>query len=133
MIPESVIYLNDSGVTIEGINIWGSPVTPWFYNWAFNRHRGEEILKHWELIPANTNVLMTHGPVLGIHDSVINGEHVGCRDLLEKVKEIKPAFHVCGHIHEGWGKAKKGVTSFINACILNDSYELVNKPIVFEL
>ena len=133
LIPESIIYLNDSGIVIEGINIWGSPVTPWFYNWAFNRHRGEEILKHWDLIPANTNLLMTHGPVLGIHDMVINGEHVGCRDLLEKVKTIKPKFHVCGHIHEGAGVEQKSGTKFINACVLNESYELVNKPIVFEL
>jgi len=28
MIPANLIYLNDSGVTINGINIWGSPITP---------------------------------------------------------------------------------------------------------
>lgn len=133
LIPETITYLNDSGVTIEGVNVWGSPVTPWFYNWAFNRHRGEAILEHWNLIPGDTNVLITHGPVLGIHDRVINGQHVGCRDLLEKIKTIKPKFHICGHIHEAYGVAQKSGTKFINACILNESYELVNKPIVFEI
>jgi len=133
LIPDNITYLNDSGVTIDGINIWGSPVTPWFYHWAFNRHRGEEILKHWNLIPTDTHILMTHGPVAGIHDSVINGEHVGCRDLLEKVKEIKPKVHVCGHIHEASGVSQKWGTKFINACVLNESYELVNKPVVFEV
>ena len=29
-------YLNDSGILIEGMRIWGSPVQPWFYDWAFN-------------------------------------------------------------------------------------------------
>lgn len=133
LIPKNIIYLNDSGISIRGIKIWGSPITPWFYNWAFNRHRGEEIQKHWKLIPANTDVLITHGPVLGIHDMVINGEHVGCRDLLQKVKEIKPTVHICGHIHEGFGVIQKSGTKFINACVLNESYELVNNPVVFEI
>lgn len=133
LIPENVIYLNDSGITIEGISIWGSPVTPWFFNWAFNCHRGEEIQKHWNLIPADTHVLLTHGPVLGIHDTVINGRHVGCADLLGKVKEIKPKVHICGHIHEGYGEVKKFGIKFINASVLNETYELVNNPVAFDL
>ena len=133
LIPENVIYLNDSGTTIEGINIWGSPVTPWFFNWAFNRHRGEEIQKHWNLIPSDTHILMTHGPVLGIHDVIVNGTHVGCTDLLTKVKKIKPRAHVCGHIHEGYGITEKLGVKFINASVLNETYELVNKPVVFDL
>jgi Icc-related predicted phosphoesterase len=133
LIPEGIHYLNDSGVTINGINIWGSPVTPWFFNWAFNRHRGKEIMKHWKLIPSNTDILMTHGPVYGYLDMVINEEHVGCVDLLQKVKEIKPKVHVCGHVHESYGTLKRGGTLFINASVLNEMYELVNKPVVFEL
>ena len=133
LIPENVTYLNDSSITIEGLKIWGSPVTPWFFNWAFNRHRGEEIKTHWDLIPADTAVLLTHGPVLGIHDMVINSQRVGCRDLLDKVKDIKPRVHVCGHIHEGYGTLQKFGVKFINASVLNESYELVNKPVVFTL
>tara|TARA_Y100000296_G_C5174834_1_gene259491 strand:- start:2061 stop:2591 length:531 start_codon:yes stop_codon:yes gene_type:complete len=55
-------YLNDSSITIDGIKFWGSPIQPWFHDWAFNRKRGNEIRKHWELIPTNTDVLLTHGP-----------------------------------------------------------------------
>jgi predicted phosphodiesterase len=40
LLPPSVCYLNDSGVQIEGINFWGSPVQPTFFNWAFNRELG---------------------------------------------------------------------------------------------
>src|SRR5690625_1620059 len=68
LIPEGIIYLNDSGVEIEGIKFWGSPVTPWFYNWAFNRDRGEEIKQHWDLIPDDIRVLITHGPPSRILD-----------------------------------------------------------------
>jgi len=133
LIPKDVIYLNDSGVVIEGMHIWGSPVTPWFYNWAFNRHRGPEIRKHWNLIPADTNLLITHGPAFGILDTVINNTHVGDKDLLKKIEEIKPAAHVCGHVHESYGKAKRDGTRFINASVLNEKYELVHPPIVFDL
>ena len=49
VLPDNIHYLNDSGVEIEGIKIWGSPVQPWFYDWAFNRQRGAEIRKHWHL------------------------------------------------------------------------------------
>jgi hypothetical protein len=60
----TVIYLNDSGVEIDGLKFWGSPVQPYFHNWAFNRI-GDDICKHWELIPLDTDILITHGPVKG--------------------------------------------------------------------
>ncbi len=133
IIPPGIIYLNDSGICINGVNVWGSPITPWFFNWAFNRHRGMEIKKHWDLVPIETNLLITHGPVYGFLDTVINEQHAGCKDLFKKVQEIKPSVHVCGHIHEGYGNLKRGGIKFINASVLNELYELVNKPFVFEL
>lgn len=133
MLPEGVTYLNDSGIIVNGISVWGSPVTPWYFNWAFNRFRGAVINKHWSLIPNDTQLLMTHGPVFGVLDTVINGRHAGCKDLLRRVQQIKPKVHVCGHIHEGYGIVKKGDTKFINACVLNESYELVNRPVVFDV
>lgn len=133
LVPAGVTYLNDSSVTIEGIPIWGSPVTPWFHDWAFNRHRGAEISKHWNLIPSDTKLLITHGPAFGIVDMVINGNHVGDKDLLKKIEVLKPAVHVCGHVHESYGQKKVGSTRFINASVLNEKYELVNPPVVFDL
>jgi predicted phosphohydrolase len=133
IIPKNVIYLNDSGTLIDNIKIWGSPVTPWFYNWAFNRPRGASIQKHWHLIPDNTDVLLTHGPVFGILDRVINSTSTGCKNLLDKVQQIKPKVHVFGHIHEAYGVINKYGVKFINASVLNESYELVNAPVVFEL
>lgn len=46
---------------IDGLKIWGSPIQHEFFNWAFNRKRGKEIKKHWDLIPSDTNILITHG------------------------------------------------------------------------
>ena len=133
MIPKEIVYLNDSGIDIEGFFIWGSPITPWFYDWAFNRHRGDAIAKHWELIPANTEILITHGPVHGILDRTFSNIHAGCEDLKHTIDCIKPKVHICGHIHEGYGMLDKEETLFINASVLNFKYELVNAVVEFEL
>lgn len=96
------IYLEDSGVEIMGIKFYGSPWTPEFScNWGFNAVRGAEIRSKWDKIPKKVDVLITHGPPLGHLDQTQRGEHVGCEDLLNVVTEIKPQFHIFGHIHEG--------------------------------
>jgi len=133
IIPSNINYLNDSGIEIEGIKIWGSPVQPWFYDWAFNRERGEEINKHWELIPEDTDILITHGPPFGILDETLRGERVGCVDLLNKVNLVKPKLHVFGHIHEDYGVEEKGETTYVNASVVNLHYEMQNKAVEIEI
>jgi len=133
IIPPGIIYLNDSGVSIGGVSIWGSPVTPKFFNWAFNRTRGEAIRRHWKRIPEGTQLLVTHGPPFGILDQIGNDEHVGCKDLLHAVQSIRPQVHLFGHIHESYGTTKSFGLRFINASLVNENYDLVNKPILFVL
>lgn len=133
IIPDGVIYLNNEGITINGVKIWGSPVTPWFFDWAFNYHRGEAIKRYWDLIPPDTSVLVTHGPVYGVLDKTVREQYVGCEDLLVSVKNIKPKVHICGHIHEAYGTVTKGETQFINASLLDERYHYVNQPVIFEL
>lgn len=132
ILPAGIIYLNDSGCKIDNLRIWGSPVTPWFYNWAFNKQRGQDILSHWQKVPENTDILIVHGPPYGVLDIVVNEKHVGCRDLLKTIQQVKPKLVICGHVHESFGTLKRMGISFINACQLNESYELVNKPVVYE-
>lgn len=133
LLPKNVVYLKDSLTTINGLKIWGSPITPWFFNWAFNRHRGDQIKRHWDLIPTDTDILITHGPIFRILDTNSEDQHVGCKDLYNKVQEIKPKVHICGHIHESYGTVDKSGIKFINASVLNAKYELTNNPIEFEL
>jgi len=120
-------YLENSGVTIDGLNFWGSPYTPSFYNWAFMADRGEAIQKHWDLIPDNTDVLITHGPPFGILDTtwLHSPEHLGCVNLLEAVVRVKPKLHVFGHIHGGHGKVESDAGIFCNASMLNEAYDMV--------
>ena len=133
-LPESMYYLCNSGVEIEGIHIWGSPITPTFYNWAFLRDRGTEIKREWDKIPSdNLDILITHGPPINILDLCANGDIVGCQDLLSKIEETKPKYHLFGHIHEGYGIKKNEHTTFINGSVLDENYRLKNEPIVFQI
>ena len=115
------------------IKIWGTPWQPEFHNWAFNLPRGEKLKEKWDMIPLNTDILITHGPPFGKLDYVpYDGVNVGCEDLLFKVQEIKPKIHVFGHIHEGYGYVFDGNTHYINAAVLNGRYEFRNKPITVD-
>ena len=116
----NAIYLNDNGVEIEELKIWGSPISPNYQDWAFNRERGEEIRKYWEMIPEDTDILITHCPPCGILDFDNKGKHEGCQDLLEIVqRKIKPRLHVFGHLHDAHGQVKIGETIFVNASVVN--------------
>jgi Icc-related predicted phosphoesterase len=128
LLPENVFYLNDSGITIEGISFWGSPITPEFHNMAFNRKRGIDIAKHWDLIPPDTDVLITHGPAYGILDKTFQNWYVGCTDLLARIEEIKPQYHIFGHIHEGFGLVEREGTSFINTSSVDFRYKMRKTP-----
>ena len=139
LIPPELHYLNDSGVELDGVKFWGSPWTPAFMNWAFNAERGEDIKKHWDLIPDNTDVLITHGPPYGFcdlcpdYDNPTRQSHLGCKDLAEKVLKVKPKIHCFGHIHYPYGTTQNEHTTFINASIVDEGYRMVNKPWIFNI
>lgn len=94
--------------------------------------RGSEIKAKWDLIPENTDILITHGPPFTINDATPALEMVGCTDLLNAVKRVKPKYHIFGHIHHSFGIHEEGGIKFINACNVNEAYQIVNPPIVFE-
>ncbi len=126
-------YLQDAGCVVEGIHFYGSPWQPWFHDWAFNLQRGDEIRAKWELIPGDTQVLITHGPTHGHGDRTDQGIRVGCHDLLEIVEHVRPLVHVFGHIHEAYGITSNKHTKFINASVVDSEFRLSNKPVVFNL
>lgn len=133
LIPPNITYLNNTSVELAGRKIWGSPITPYFFNWAFNKQRGEPIARYWEMIPSDTDILITHGPMLGHLDLTKGGQHVGCKDLLLRAQNLKIKAHIFGHIHESYGQLDANDTFFVNACIVNRNYEVVNAPIVFDI
>ena len=131
---KGVHYLENSGVCIDGINFWGSPITPTFgYGWGFNSDP-DKIGDYWNLIPDNTHVLVTHGPSFGALDQVLpDYKAVGCDKLSERIEKISPMIHIFGHIHEGYGAIKRGNTVFLNASQLNHRYYYTNPPWVIDI
>jgi Icc-related predicted phosphoesterase len=128
-IEKGVHYLFDSSIDIDGIKFYGSPWQPEFFNWAFNLKRGEQLAKVWSKIPVDTDVLITHGPAYRMLDHTISGQMVGCEDLFNRIVEVKPKIHCCGHIHWAYGQKSFNGTEFINAAVLNERYEHENKPV----
>jgi Icc-related predicted phosphoesterase len=119
----------------DNIRIYGSPWQPEFFNWAFNLpRRGPGLASKWEAIPENTDILITHGPAYGFVDTVENkrNQHLGCELLAERIEEIKPKIHVCGHIHSGHGYTFNGHTHFFNASVLSEQYTYAYKPITVD-
>ena len=133
LISSSIIYLENSACEIMGLKFWGSPVTPWFFDWAFNKQRGEEIRRFWDEIPSDTDVLVTHGPPFGILDKNARGENTGCEELCRALERVRPRLHIFGHIHEGYGIAEQDEMTLVNACQLDYKYRLVNEPLVVTL
>ena len=130
----NITYLQDSEVVIDGIKIYGSPWQPWFYDWAFNLPRkGLGIMSKWQAIPADTDILITHGPPNKILDYVVRDAfYAGCEELLDRVMEIKPKVNVFGHIHQGYGSIRVNDIEFINASVLNEAYNYANLPVDVE-
>lgn len=133
-----VFYLENSSIDIEGIKIWGSPVTPSFgYGWAFNKDRGSDIAEVWKTIPTDSHIVITHGPIYGYCDTTYRTyESVGCNDLFQRLAIVKPQLHFSGHIHEAYGYKSIQFGDWngyaFNGCSCNLRYEIANNAITFD-
>ena len=127
-------YLQDELIEVAGIRIYGSPWQPWFMDWAFNLPRGGPLREKWSLIPDGVDILVTHGPPMGILDRTEMGEHVGCEELAVAVRDrIRPRYHIFGHIHEGAGRQHEGETVYVNASICDARYRPTGRPVCFPI
>lgn len=134
-----ITLLFQEEITIEGLRIWGSPITPTFLNWAFMRDRGPSIREIWDQIPEGLDILITHGPPRGILDQVfpLASESLGCWDLKDVVTrklQQPPKVHIFGHIHGSGGRdIIVGNTHFYNAAICNEDYAAMNPITLIEV
>lgn len=137
-VGDNTHYLYDSSVVIDGKKFYGAPWQPEFCNWSFQAPRGARMAEKWDMIPDDTNVLITHGPAYGHGDYVPMGKrHAGCLELLIRIKEIGPQLHICGHIHEGYGVSRSDEcpdTKFINAAMMRGGFDApYNKAQISEI
>ena len=119
-IPSNISYLEDRRTVINGLKFWGSPRTVGFQWMAFTHRKIDHPERIWAGIPDDTDVLVTHGPPYGILDRNYGGQHIGDRDLLERVQQIRPRSHLFGHVHDDSGELLQDGTHFINAAVGDD-------------
>ena len=107
-LPEHVHFLNDSGIELEGVKIYGTPWTPTFGNWAYMTC--EEALDNiYSKIPEGLDILLSHGPAYGWNDMIEqypercweDDKHIGSKSLRKHIMRAKPLWTFCGHIHSG--------------------------------
>ena len=114
-LPKNLYFLQDKGIMIDGLK---------FFGLSYNHPH--------ELIPDDTDIVITHEPPVMILDKSA-GTHWGNATLRERIFEIKPRYHLFGHAHESYGTMKQYGTVFSNAALLDEKNRLVRKPKTFLL
>ena len=109
-LPENVFFLQDRGVTIEGVKFFGI---------AYNHSE--------RLIPEGTDIVITHEPPIMILDESA-GIHWGDVPLFKRIMEVRPRYHLFGHAHESCGTLKQDDIIFSNGAILDDFYHISHQP-----
>jgi Icc-related predicted phosphoesterase len=134
-----IIYLQDSGIELEGVKIWGSPWSNIFGDWAFMMN-DFELDQHWQKIPEDTEILITHGPAYGRCDEISQDtidNHVGSRTLEMRLRDLKKLrYHFVGHIHDSNGeifRSYDGKMTTYNACIMDFWFMPTGEPHIFEI
>ena len=125
-------YLQDKAIQFQGTNFYGAPWIPELSGWAFHLP-ADELCNRWDLIPDNTDVLITHTPPANILDRNSRGKACGCPNLRKRVIDLKPRVHCFGHVHASGGTIELQGTTYINASLVNSQYELVRRPQEFEI
>src|SRR5262249_54166298 len=104
MLGRGVTYLEGDEAKVGGLRVWGGPWQPAFNDWAFNLPRGAALAEKWSAIPKKLDLLVTHGPPMGVGDrSSYADERQGDEALRERVRAVRPRLHLFGHIHEDGG------------------------------
>jgi Icc-related predicted phosphoesterase len=146
---DSIHYLENKSITIDGVKFYGTPYTPWFHDWGFN---GEESDTHpfsssslpklrdvYGWIDDDTDVLICHGPAYGCADEGGNGnsdERLGSTDLLRRTQQLKKLkLTICGHIHEARGLVRllPDGKLYANVSTLDRDYKTARPPVVIEV
>ena len=109
---KSITFLNHEAtevrLTKEGgpktsFKVFGSPYSPAHGLWAFG-YSPEEASKTWnDVIPLDTDIVITHTPPKYHCDESKHGGAAGCQALREQLWRVRPSLAICGHIHEGRG------------------------------
>jgi Icc-related predicted phosphoesterase len=136
--------LNDRGAVAtlidggESLSIWGTPWVPGLPRWAF--YASDAVLEmRAEIIPANIDIIMSHGPPRMYGDLIptrrsqygrFGNGNVGDQSLIDAIVRVEPQYVVCGHIHEARGTygMAEAMTVVANVSAVDERYNLHDEP-----
>lgn len=134
-------YLCDSGTEYQGLKIWGTPWTQWFQGvnpdcTAFMLRTEFELKDKFDMIPEDTDILISHSPCFERLDKTLYHERTGSKALRDRVdflrgKKLKHHFH--GHIHEAYGEHEEGGLKTYNVARMDRNYIPRNKIVNIEI
>lgn len=141
-----LVYLENSSMIFNGddedgipaqYKIFATPYCKRFGNWAFMRDE-DRLRKYYEEIPSDTDILISHDAAdindLGmIRMGTYSGTNAGNTILAEYVKNVKPKYYFCGHIHSGNHEmADIDGIKMANVSIMDENYKPVYSPLIFD-
>jgi predicted phosphohydrolase len=131
----NAMVLINEGTEIEGLRIWGSPVTRSGPAFAIRSDKERQWL--YASISENTDVLITHGPPLGVLDRSVGSDYrQGDPVLLDAVKRLRPRLHVFGHVHLDQRSPRIYETKhtvFVNASLAGPEGAIDKQPIILKI
>jgi hypothetical protein len=125
------LYLEDEPAVAAGVAIWGSPWALPCGDWAWTA-REEELEPVYARIPADVEIVLSHGPAHGCGDLTSGSVRAGSLALRRRLDELpRLGLVVSGHIHEarGTGRTELG-WQWANAAQVTVRYEPSHEPLV---
>lgn len=133
-------FLFNESAMLDGIRLWGSPMSPTFGNWAFMASEEHLDLMYEINVPEKVDIFINHSPCYGINDMAPSYSrnndkwiNVGSKSVLKHVERVKPKLFLAGHLHSGYGIKQVGDTMHVNAALVNEEYNPVHEPINIDL
>lgn len=130
----NLFYLEDSGIEIKGLKIWGTPWTPTFGMWSYMVDPySPRMQKYRDMIPEDLDILVSHGPPHSVCSTTQDGKEAGCIQLKFAIEKVQPKHVICGHIHEAHGTGVIGGSKVHNVASLDARYTYTHKPVEIKL
>lgn len=141
---DKVTYLHNSEIEYistqdsKTYSIFGSPYCHQFGSWAFMRDE-ETLIKKFEEVPENLDILITHDAPYGTSDICFEGfasskGHIGCPELRDAIIKKKPSWVCHGHLHTSNHEIEMlGDSKVMNCSILDEQYNLRYRPQIFRV
>lgn len=120
--PANLDIVVDQSRTIGGLKFWFSPWSPVFGNWAWMKP-DLQLVGRYNMIPEDTQVIISHGPPKGAGDKCLDGYRAGSlslRDRMLTLPNLKMV--VCGHIHEDMGLHHIFEIPVLNVSSVDENY-----------